>query len=214
MNRHLFINLLFLAWVSGSAAGQTLADAAADTLESIKETHYEHKAHVDKVAGVSDVDCSGFVDYLLKRIVPDQYKQLPIEAGHTRPRAEVYYDFFAGLAQTPKAGWEVVQHFSDLRRGDVIAWKKEAAAQESGDTGHVMIVAQTPVRNGADSYRLTVYDSTKSPHDNDTRAPGTNGIGKGDLFFYVNTEDAPVAFQFSSQRHVHQAPIAMGRLTK
>ena len=77
-----------------------------------------------------------------------------------------------------------------------------------------MIVAQTPVRNGADSYRLTVYDSTKSPHDNDTRAPGTNGIGKGDLFFYVNTEDAPVAFQFSSQRHVHEAPIAMGRLMK
>jgi hypothetical protein len=61
---------------------------------------------------------------------------------------------------------------------------------------------------------LTVYDSTKSQHDDDTRAPGTNGIGKGDLFFYVDAQNAPVAFQFSSQRKVHEAPIAMGRLTK
>ena len=208
------ISVLVLAWTCGSAFSQTLADAAAETLGSVKETHYEHKTHVDRAAGVFDLDCSGFADYLLKRMARDQYNQLPIEAGHTRPRAEIYYEFFAGLAQTPKPGWQVVQHFSDVHRGDIIAWKKEAAAQESGDTGHVMIVAQSPLRTVADSYRVTVYDSTKSQHDNDTRAPGTNGIGKGDLFFYVNAQDAPVAFQFSSQRKVHDAPIAMARLTK
>jgi hypothetical protein len=198
----------------GSVFSQTLADAAAETVGSVRETHYQHRTHVDKATGVFDLDCSGFVDYLLKRIAPDQYNQLPIETGHTRPRAEVYYEFFARLAQTPKPGWQVVLHFSDLRPGDIIAWKKEAAAQESGDTGHVMIVAQAPVRTGAGSYRLTVYDSTKSPHDNDTRAPGTDGIGRGDLFFYVDAQDAPAAFRFSSQRHVHDAPIAIGRLTK
>jgi hypothetical protein len=214
MNNHFGISLLFLAGTYGSAFSQTLADAAAETLGSVKETHYQHKTHVDKAAGVFDLDCSGFADYLLKRIAPDQYSQLPIEAGHTRPRAEVYYEFFAGLAQTPKPGWEIVQHFADLRQGDIIAWKKEAAAQESGDTGHVMIIAEPPVPTGKDSYRLTVYDSTKSPHDSDTRAPGTDGIGKGDLFFYVDGQDRPVAFKFSSQRHVHDAPIAMGRLAK
>ena len=214
MNKQFCISLLLLGGTYGSAFSQTLADAAAETLGAVKETHYQHKTHVDKAAGVYDLDCSGFVDYLLKRIAPDQYNQLPIEPGHTRPRAEVYYELFAGLAEAPKPGWEMVQHFADLRPGDIIAWKKEAAAQESGDTGHVMIIAQPPVRTGKDSYRLTVYDSTKSPHDNDTRAPGTDGIGKGDLFFYVDVQDKPVAFKFSSQRHEHDAPISMGRLTK
>jgi hypothetical protein len=208
------ISLLVLAGNYVFAFSQTLADAAAEDLQLVRETHYQHKTHVDKAAGVFDLDCSGFVDHLLKRIGPNQYNQLPIEAGHTRPRAEVYCEFFAELTQTSKEGWEAVRHFSDLRRGDIIAWKKEAAAHESGDTGHAMIVAGAPVWAGSGSYRLTVYDSTKSPHDNDTRAPGTDGIGKGDLFFYVDAQDAPVAFQFSSQRKVHDAPISMGRLTQ
>ena len=142
MRRHFYISLLLLPGAFDTAFSQTLADAAAETLESVKETHYQHKTHVDKAAGVFDLDCSGFVDYLLKQIAPDQYNQLPVETGHTRPRAEAYYEFFAGLTQTPKPGWEIVQHFSDLHKGDITAWKKEAAAQESGDTGHVMIVAQ------------------------------------------------------------------------
>jgi hypothetical protein len=214
MRRHFYFSFVLLAGAFDTAFSQNLADAAAETLASVKETHYQHRTHVDKAAGVFDLDCSGFVDYLPKQIAPDQYNQLPVETGHTRPRAEVYYEFFAGLTQTPKPGWGIVQHFSDLRKGDIVAWKKEAAAQESGDTGHVMVVAQAPVQTRPGSYRLTVYDSTKSPHDNDTRAPGADGIGKGDLFFYVDAKDAPVAFQFSSQRKVHEAPISMGRLTK
>ena len=206
--------LLVLAGNSASAFARNLADAAEGDLKSVKETHYQNKSHVDKTAGVFDLDCSGFVDYLLKQVAPDQYKQLPIEPGHTRPRAEAYYEFFISLAQRPTSGWEVVRRFSDLRRGDVIAWKKVIAAQETGDTGHVMIVAGPPTRQNNGSYRLTVYDSTKSPHDNDTRTPGTDGIGKGDLFFYVNPQDGPVAFQFSSQRKIHDAPISMGRLAQ
>jgi hypothetical protein len=208
-----YIGFLILVGSCVPALSQNLADAAEEDLQSIKETHYQHKSHVDRQAGVFDLDCSGFVDHLLKQIAPEQYKRLPIEARHTRPRAEVYYEFFAGLAQTAKPGWQVVHRFSDLRRGDIIAWKKETAAQESGDTGHVIIVAASPNRQNNGPYRLTVYDSTKSPHDNDTRSPGTDGIGKGDLFFYVDSHDTPVAFQFSSQRKVHAAPISMGRLT-
>jgi hypothetical protein len=191
--RLLVVGLLVLAGNSSLLFGQGLADAAEQDLHSVKETHYQHKTHIDKTTGVFDVDCSGFVDHLLKRVAPQQYDRLPIEPGHTRPRAEVYYQFFVELAQTPKP------------------WKKETTSQETGDTGHVMVVGATPVRLGNAVYRLTVYDSTKSPHDNDTRAPGADGIGRGDLFFYVNAQDAPIAFQFSSQRQVHDAPISMGR---
>jgi hypothetical protein len=159
------------------------ADAAEQDLHLVKETHYQHKTHIDKAAGVFDLDCSGFVDHLLKQVAPQQYDRLPIEPGHTRPRAEVYYQFFVELAQTPKPGWKAVSRFAELRRGDLIAWKKETAAQETGDTGHVMVVGAAPTRLGNGSYRLTIYDSTKGPHDNDTRAPGADGIGRGDLFF-------------------------------
>ncbi|MFZ0505939.1 MAG: hypothetical protein WAM44_19605, partial [Chthoniobacterales bacterium] len=199
----LVVGLLVLAGNNAPLLGQSLADAAEEDLHLIKETHYQHKTHIDKTAGVFDVDCSGFVDHLLKQVAAQTYDRLPIEPGHTRPRAEVYYQFFVELAQTPKPGWKAVSRFAELRRGDLIAWKKETAAQETGDTGHVMVVAAAPSRLGNGSYRLTVYDSTKSPHDNDTRAPGIDGIGRGDLFFYVNAQDAPIAFQFSSQRHVH-----------
>jgi hypothetical protein len=194
--------------------GLNLADTAEEDLKAVKETHYQHKTHLDKAAGVFDVDCSGFVDHLLKQAAPQQFSVLSIEPGHTRPRAEAYYELFAGLELNPKPGWKAIRRFSDLQRGDIIAWKKELSANESGDTGHVMVVAGPPARRDNNSYRLTVYDSTKSPHDNDTRAAGMDGIGKGDLFFYVDGQDAPVAFQFASQRKVHDAPISMGRLTQ
>jgi deferrochelatase/peroxidase EfeB len=209
----LVVGLLILVGSSAQLFGQRLADAAEKDLHLAKATHYQHKTHIDKTTGVFDVDCSGFVDHLLKQVAPQQYDQLPIEPGHTRPRAEVYYQFFVELAQTPKAGWKAVSRFAELRRGDLIAWKKETAAQETGDTGHVMVVGAAPVRLGTTSYQLTVYDSTKSPHDNDTRGPGADGIGRGDLFFYVNAQDIPIAFQFSSQRQMHDAPISMGRLS-
>jgi hypothetical protein len=212
--KFLVVGLLVLAGNYAPLFGQGLANAAEEDLHLVKETHYQHKTHIDKTAGVFDLDCSGFLDHLLKQVAPQQYAQLPIEQGHTRPRAEVYYQFLVELAQTPKPGWAAVSRLGELRRGDLIAWKKETAAQETGDTGHVMVVGAAPVLLGNGSYRLTVYDSTKSPHDNDTRAPGTDGIGRGDLFFYVNAQDAPIAFQFSSQRHVHDAPISMGRLSQ
>jgi hypothetical protein len=211
--KFLVVGLLVLAGNNASLFGQGLADAAEQDLRLVRETHYQHKTHIDKTAGVFDLDCSGFVDHLVKQVAREQYDQLPIEPGHTRPRAEVYYHFFVELARTPEPGWKAVSRFAELRRGDLIAWKKETAAQETGDTGHVMVVGAAPTRLGNGSYRLTVYDSTNSPHDNDTRAPGADGIGRGDLFFYVNAQDAPIAFQFSSQRQVHDAPISMGRLS-
>jgi hypothetical protein len=210
-SQYLCVCLALVALIS-SSFGQTLADVAEEAVRSAKESHYQHKTHVDQAAGIFDLDCSGFVDYLLKRIAPRQYTELPIEPGHVRPRAVAYYEFLATLPKKPTPGWEPVHRFSDLRPGDLIAWKKELTAAETGDTGHVMIVAEVPALTAKGRYRATVFDSTKTPHDDDTRPAGGDGIGRGDLFFYVDTEDRPVAFQFSSQRKVHDAPISMGRI--
>jgi hypothetical protein len=124
----LVVGLLVLAGNNAVLFGQGLADAAEQDLHLVKETHYQHKTHIDKAAGVFDLDCSGFVDHLVKQVAPQQYDRFPIELRHTRPRAEVYYQFFVDLAETPKPGWRAVSRFAELRRGDLIAWKKETTA--------------------------------------------------------------------------------------
>jgi hypothetical protein len=70
-----------------------------------------------------DMDCSGFVDYLLKQVDPDKLKQLPVEPGHARPRAAIYFQFLDRLGRMPLAGWETVRELSEARRGDIIAWE-------------------------------------------------------------------------------------------
>jgi hypothetical protein len=83
----LAVSLFFVVTASaeGVIRGDNLADAAEKLLGDIHETHYQHKTYVVQSAGIYDMDCSGFVDYLLKRVAPEQYVHLPIEPGHPRP---------------------------------------------------------------------------------------------------------------------------------
>lgn len=194
------------------APHENLADAAEQVSKAIRETHYQHRTHVDTAAGAYDVDCSGFVDYLLKRVAPAQFAQLPIEAGHARPRAQVYYDFLHGLGQTPSPGWESVQRLADARRGDLLAWKRVALVQGKGDTGHVAIVAGPPTTESDGTVRVEVYDSSASRHDFDSRAEGTNGVGKGVITFRVNSRGEPIAVRFNSGADFQKKPITIGRL--
>ena len=124
--------------------GENLADAAQRLLSDLRETHYQHKTHVDRALGVYDMDCSGFVDYLLKRLAPEQFGQLPIESGHARPRARIYFQLLHRLREQPLPGWEAIRQLAHAQRGDIIAWELQASTQEPGDTGHVVIVAAAP----------------------------------------------------------------------
>ena len=198
--------------ISGLNGSENLGDAAERLLSGMRETHYQHSTHVDRAGGVYDMDCSGFVDYLLKRIAPAQFAQLQIEPGHARPRAAMYFELFKGLHKSPLPGWEVVQKLGDARRGDIIAWQLVSSTQESGDTGHVVIVAAAPVEQTDGLYRVEVYDSSEIRHDNDSRPEGTNGVGKGVITFRVDAFGEPVGFQFNSHAHFHEEPIAIGRL--
>jgi hypothetical protein len=55
------------------------------------------------------MDCSGFVDYLLRQIAPAQFAQLRVEPGHARPRAAMYFELFNRLRKSPLPGWEPVE---------------------------------------------------------------------------------------------------------
>jgi hypothetical protein len=211
----IFAGSLFSLTAAGAAVanlGQNIADAAEALTGSIRETHYEHKTHVVPSNGIYDMDCSGFVDYLLKRVAPEQYAHLPIETGHARPRAATYFEFFHGLPGNPVAGWKSIDRVADARRGDIIAWALEASTQKPGDTGHVVIVAAPPISTDAKEYRVTVYDSSGIRHDEDSRPDGTSGIGEGAITIRVDDRGTPVGFRFNSHAHFHLEPIAIGRI--
>jgi hypothetical protein len=192
--------------------GENIAEAAENLIGDIRETHYQHKTCVVPAEGIYDMDCSGFVDYLLKRVAPQQYANLPIETGHARPRAAMYFDLFHGLPENPAPGWKSIDRLADAQRGDIIAWSLEAPTQKPGDTGHVVVVASPPVPANQREYRVEVYDSSGIHHDDDSRPKATSGIGKGVITFKVDERGIPVGFQFNSLAHFHLEPIAIGRL--
>jgi hypothetical protein len=192
--------------------GDNIADAAEKLLGEIRETHYQHQTHIVQSAGIYDMDCSGLVDFLLKRVAPEQYLQLPIESGHPRPRAAAYFALFSGLPGQSVPGWKPVGRLADAQRGDIIAWALTASTPKIGDTGHVVIVAAPPVPGNVGEYRVAVFDSSGIHHDDDSRPRETSGIGKGVLTFRVDDRGEPVAFQFNSQAHFHLEPIAIGRI--
>ncbi len=198
--------------IANADPGEVLAGAARDLIASIRETHYQHKTHVVESDGIYDMDCSGFVDYLLKRVLPERYAQIPIEPGHARPRAAVYYDFFHGMSSDRVPGWEPIEHLVNVKPGDIIAWTLEASAQEGGDTGHVLIAAAPPASITGDEMAIDIYDSSMILHDEDTRPKGTTGIGRGVITFKLDDRGVPVAFRFNSDAHLHFKPIAIARI--
>ncbi len=118
--RSAVVGLLIFFWVAAVTVfvitacagnvirGENIADAAEQLLSEIRETHYQHKTHVIQSAGIYDMDCSGFVDFLLKRVAPGQYAGLPIEPGRARPRAAMYFKLFSGLPAHDVPGWRAI----------------------------------------------------------------------------------------------------------
>jgi hypothetical protein len=167
--------------------GENIADAAEKLLGAIHETHYQHRTYIVESAGIYDMDCSGFVDFLLKRVAPEQYVCLPIEPGHARPRAAMYFELLSGLPGNRVPGWNPIDRLADAQRGDIVV--------------------------SPGQYRVVVYDSSGIHHDHDSRPEATSGIGKGAITFRADDRGIPVGFQFNSHAHFHLEPIAIGRLT-
>jgi hypothetical protein len=209
--RFLIASAFFFAMAGATAAqSENLGDAAEKLLSGVRETHYQHRTHVDRSRGAYDMDCSGFVDYLLEQIAPAQLAPLRIEPGHKRPRAAMYFDLFTRLNKSPLPGWEAVPKLGKARRGDIIAWQLTA----STDGLEIPGVAAAPVEQTTHLYRVQVYDPSVIHHDEDSRPEGTSGVGEGVITFRVDASGQPIGFQFNSQAHYHEEPIAIGRLVK
>jgi hypothetical protein len=131
-----------------------------------------------------DVDCSGFVSYLLKTVGKRHYRMLAESTTDRRPLARHYYVFAAGLEPSIHQGWRRILRLPDTMPGDIVAWNLRDAS--TGDTGHVFVVAGDPVGLGSGKYLMPVYDSSLLRHFDDSRGAGrkfAQGVGSGQSGF-------------------------------
>src|SRR5262245_24554894 len=170
-----------------NATTRGVHDEAMRVLNSIKLTEYRHKTDIDEKKGAYYCDCSGFVGYVLNRTVAKDDGKGPFHDGRKRPLAR---DYEKGFAKAPeqadaKGGWQQIVRMTDVRPGDVIAWRHEKP--KPGNTGHVVIVDQTPVVEKDGLIRVAVIDSTTLP-STDLTGKGKSGIGRRTMWFTVDKD--------------------------
>lgn len=200
---------------SAPAAGpatNSLFTGAAALAADAKQSWYTHRLEIDPAAHRYGLDCSGFVSLVLERTAPAALAAVPQVAGKTRRLAADFYAAFAAAPATPAPGaWQRIVRLADLQPGDIIAWAHpDHAAGE--DTGHLVFVAAAPLPEPHACWRIRVLDCTSTPHGNDTRPAGTNGIGQGTMWFTASADGSPSSLHWSSlERPAKIWPIAIGR---
>jgi hypothetical protein len=157
-----------------------------NTVSTLHYSHYKLGGHhFDTTNGVYVLDCSNFVDNILREVSPHAYSSLVNATGAETPSTQHYYDFFSALNNNaPENFWDKINLVEDLHPGDILVFRnKHFHGSEGG--GHVMVVMETPIRD-TDIFFVRVADSAPSRHSQDTRQIHKGGIGIGTLLLRVN----------------------------
>jgi hypothetical protein len=190
-----------------------VADAAQNIVDTFQQTTYTDDIYIDEATGTYDVDCSGFVSWVLGLVAPNHLDLIPFSASETRLHAQDYYTFFSSLPAVTTDGWRQVLDLQDAVRGDLIAWPLPPS---SGSTGHVFVVAGQPVTLDSDTMAVMAYDASNILHYDDSRdvGPGQRltGVGSGTFHLQTQPPGTPVAFQFGPGDSIHNSSIAIARI--
>lgn len=164
----------------------------------------------DTSRGIYILDCSNYVDHILKTIHPRAYSKLVASSKSDIPTSDDYYHFFTKLPDRPSYYWNPVEDVSSLLPGDILVFRKKNKYGEIG--GHVMIVMEKPVRE-KDVFWLRIADSAPFRHSLDTRMARVSGIGIGTFLVKVNPKTfQPAAYAWTaSSRWKQNVIFAMAR---
>jgi hypothetical protein len=211
-----------------------LASQAEYILDNLQQTNYQFLEEIDFVEDefgeiVADTfacDCNSFVGFILggalgtvgQGLAPAHYAIIAalgkeMEPAQPRPRAFVYYQFFASLTPESPGGWHQIKLLQDARAGDIMAWE-QPGFQAGDNTGHVFLVAAPPIPDDQGIFSVQVYDSAQFPHFDDTRGEGESGVGSGVIKFTVDASGGPASFLFGppdDPQNWSTVPIAIGR---
>jgi len=98
----------------------------------------------------------------------------------------------------------------------VVAWEHKTETS----TGHAVIIAKAPVAGPEGSWMVEVYDSTSSPHGDDSRAQvldttgRRSGLGHGVMVFIADPATGAITgLRWSRKAKAITVPIAAGRPT-
>jgi hypothetical protein len=179
-------------------------------------SYYSHTTYVNEETGTRRVDCSGFVDYAVRRVLPEAYDKIP-HPSTARPLAGDWYSYLRERYQSASTQesirWREIRHVGELRPGDLVVWLKPEDSA-SDNTGHIMFVLASPTRGRAGEWLIKIADSTMSPHANDTRPAGKTGPGPGTIGLTADGWDRPLAYYWRGgvSTALVSTPIAMGRV--
>jgi hypothetical protein len=205
--------LIAAAPATQQASSSKLLNRAHHVLDTLKSSSYQHVSDIDEQAGEFHCDCSGFVGWLLRKEMPDQYKAVPFPKITKRPRAVDYYEAFLAAPTEPQSAkpWLRIVKMADAKPGDILAWRK-VTIPENGTTGHVVLIDSLPTPIAPDLFKFVVIDSTSRPHEDDTRKPDETGVGRGTVYVKVDADGRPITFGSRPPKgQVSSIPIAIGR---
>lgn len=193
-----------------------VVEFVANTVNHLRYTTYElGGTHFDSSNGIYILDCSSYVDQILKKATPRAYSKLVAASGTIKPTSLQYYNFFIGLPQHPRLQhhWNKVQAVTQLRPGDILVFRyKGGHHHRSRVGGHVMIVMKKP-KPKAGAFSVQVADSASAAHSHDTRQAHESGVGIGNLLIKVNPQNGqPYAYAWREGAHWEKnVKFAMGR---
>jgi hypothetical protein len=195
-----------------SSSEKKLISFMQQTFSSLHYSTYRlGGSHIDPAHGIYVVDCSMFIDHVLKSLYPHAYAYLTNWSGTDKPTTDDFYHYFRSLETNDQAHWSPIEDASQLRPGDVLVIRyKNARGQESG--GHVMMVMDEPWTE-QNILAVRVADSAAGRHSLDTRSLHTSGIGSGVLLLKLDPHTAlPDAYAWRIGSHWQtRAVFAMAR---
>jgi hypothetical protein len=179
----------------------------------LTESEYQHGLHVNEQRGIYRFDCSGMVQWVLRRTAP-RAAWTVAQGLSQRPLAR---DFQRRIARAPvdreRGGWRRIARVDELRPGDVVAWIKPEVI-DSPNTGHVAFVLLPPVLAPGyeNAHLVRIADSTRLLHDDDTRN-GRDGFGFGTILLVSDPETGvATAYGWAGLRwRAFETRIALGR---
>ncbi|MEC7519518.1 MAG: hypothetical protein VYE22_06615 [Myxococcota bacterium] len=200
------------ATAPGSRGASRVMDVLEHVRENLEETRYSHQRRVREHRGQYFFDCSGMVQWVLSRA--SRRSMLDLDEGE-RPLA---IHFVRRIRRAPtdryRAGWRRIERLSDVRPGDVFAWRRPDGFR-SRNTGHVGFVVAPPRRYQDTSiYLLRLADASRYVHQDDTRPwPGPGGFGHGTMAFLADEEGRPIGYAWAGlhSRGFRETEIVFGR---
>lgn len=171
----------------------------------------------DTNKGIYIIDCSRFVDSILKKTYPHAYSNLVNATGTNTPTTQHYYSFFNKLPEKPKKHiyWNYIEKIKQLRPGDILVFRyKNLTGRKTA--GHMMVIMNTPIRASSYTFLVRVADSAPIRHSEDTRLRHESGIGIGTLLLKLNPlTGKPTAYAWEKGgAWKHNVKFAMARPLK